>query len=106
MSAVAQQTHTERARRLSAAWVPDWPVTAAINEGLAGAHQPVALYDGRGIAALSAQARTFGVRQGMRRRSAQALCPQLVLLGVDEGRDLRAFEPVVQTLEGVVTPVN
>lgn len=108
MSAVAQRTHTEQlqARRLIAAWVPDWPVTAAINEGLAGAHQPVALYDGRGIAALSAQARTFGVRQGMRRRSAQALCPQLVLLGVDEGRDLRAFEPVVQALEGVVPQVT
>ncbi len=88
--------------RLVVLWVPDWPVVAALNEGLAGAHQPVALYDGRGVAALSAQARAQGVRRGMRKRSAQAMCPDLVLLGVDEGRDVRAFEPVVQALEEVV----
>lgn len=88
--------------RLVALWVPDWPVVAALNEGLAGAHQPVALHDGRGVVALSAQARAQGVRRGMRRRSAQAMCPDLVLLRVDEGRDVRAFEPVLQALEEVV----
>lgn len=100
---VATETGTSpAATRLVVLWVPDWPVVAALNEGLAGAHQPVALYDGRGVAALSARARAQGVRRGMRRRTAQALCPDLVLLGVDEGRDVRAFESVVQELEEVV----
>lgn len=100
---VATETGTRpAATRLVVLWVPDWPVVAALNEGLAGAHQPVALYDGRGVAALSARARAQGVRRGMRRRTAQALCPDLVLLGVDEGRDVRAFESVVQELEEVV----
>lgn len=102
MSVAAEAGASPAGTRLVVLWVPDWPVVAALNEGLAGAHQPVALYDGRGVAALSARARAQGVRRGMRKRSAQAICPDLVLLGVDEGRDVRAFEPVVQALEEVV----
>ncbi|HLS61862.1 MAG TPA: DNA polymerase Y family protein, partial [Ruania sp.] len=102
MSVAAEAGASPVGTRLVVLWVPDWPVVAALNEGLAGAHQPVALYDGRGVAALSARARAQGVRRGMRKRSAQAICPDLVLLGVDEGRDVRAFEPVVQALEEVV----
>lgn len=87
--------------RLAALWVPDWPVVAAVSEGLAQAYEPVALHDGRGLVATSARARAEGVRRGMRRRTAQGLCPELVLIGVDEGRDARAFEPVMQALEEV-----
>ena len=106
MSVAVEPGAQPAATRLVVLWVPDWPVVAALNEGLAGAHQPVALYDGRGVSALSAQARTQGVRRGMRRRSAQAMCPELVLVGVDEGRDVRAFEPVVQAIEEVVPQVT
>lgn len=92
----------ERATRLAVLWVPDWPVAAAVAEGLAQAHEPVALHDGRGLVAVSVRARAEGVRRGMRRRTAQGLCPELVLINADEGRDVRAFEPVMQALEAVV----
>lgn len=82
-------------------WVPDWPVAAAVAEGLAAAHEPVAVHDAHGILVCSAQARHYGVRRGMRRRSAQGLCPELVLLAADESRDARSFEPVVQAVETV-----
>jgi protein ImuB len=96
----------EQATRLAVLWVPDWPVAAAVAEGLAQAHEPVALHDGRGLVAVSARARAEGVRRGMRRRSAQGLCPELVLINADEGRDVRAFEPVMQALESVVPESN
>ena len=86
--------------------MPDWPVVAAVAEGLAEAYQPVALHDGRGLVAVSARARAEGVRRGMRRRAAQGLCPELVLINADEGRDVRAFEPVMQALEEVSPEVS
>lgn len=92
--------------RLAVLWVPDWPVAAAVAEGLAQAHEPVALHDGRGLVATSARARAEGVRRGMRRRAAQGLCPELVLINVDEGRDVRAFEPVMQALEEVSPEIS
>src|SRR5690606_20825004 len=95
----------EQATRLAVLWVPDWPVVAAVTEGLAEAHLPVALHDGRGLVAVSAQARAEGVRRGMRRRTAQGVCPELVLVAADEGRDVRAFEPVMQALEEVAPDV-
>lgn len=83
-------------------WVPDWPVVAAVAEGLADPAGPVAVHDGRGLVVVSAAARRQGVRRGMRRRHAQRACPELVLLTRDEARDARAFEPVVQAVESVV----
>jgi protein ImuB len=92
--------------RLAAVWVPDWPVLAAMAAADIGANEPTALYDNRRITAVSAAARAQGVRRGMRRRQAQACCPELQLLTVDEGRDVRAFEPVVTAVEQVVSGVE
>lgn len=86
-------------------WVPDWPVAAAVAEGVVEPGLPVAVHDGRGVVVTSPAARAAGVRRGMRRRTAQQLCPELVLLGVDEIRDARAFEPVVQAVETVIAGV-
>ncbi|MBZ2194586.1 DNA polymerase Y family protein [Occultella gossypii] len=97
---------TESATRLAVLWVPDWPIAAAVAEGLIGAHQSAVLHDGRGVTAVSARARAQGVRRGMRRRTAQGLCPDLVLLPADEARDVRAFEPLVQGVEEVVPQVQ
>ena len=88
--------------RTAVLWVPDWPVIAAMADGQADADQPAAVHDGRRITAVSALARTQGVRRGMRRRQAQECCPELVLLTVDEGRDTRTFEPVAAAAETVV----
>ncbi len=96
----------EVSTRTAAVWAPDWPVAAAVAEGLAEPHLPVAVHDGRGITAVSARARAEGVCRGMRRRSAQGLCPGLVLVPADEGRDVRAFEPLVQAVETVVAGVE
>ncbi|HLS26264.1 MAG TPA: DNA polymerase Y family protein [Beutenbergiaceae bacterium] len=101
MSALSQ-TEPQTGTRLAVLWVPDWPVGAAISEGLAGAHEPVAVHDNRQIVVADAQARRMGVRRGMRRRTAQGICPELVLIAADEGRDVRAFESVVQAAEEVV----
>jgi len=95
-----------RGTRWAVLWVPDWPVAAAIADGVVTADEPAALHDGRGLTAVSAQARALGVRRGMRRRTAQQICPELVLADRDEGRDVRAFEPVVQALEDVVSHVQ
>lgn len=87
-------------------WVPDWPVAAAVAEGLVDPQLPVAVHDNRGVVVASAAARAAGVRRGMRRRSAQQLCPELVLVATDQVRDARAFEPLVQAVETVVAEVE
>ncbi|MFV0253930.1 MAG: DNA polymerase Y family protein [Beutenbergiaceae bacterium] len=106
MSAVTQLPASKTGTRLVALWVPDWPVVAAVAEGLGPAYAPIALHDSRAVVAVSARARAAGVRRGMRRRTAQGVCPELMLLGADEGRDARAFEPVMQALEDVSSEVS
>src|SRR5690625_1978812 len=92
--------------RRAAVWVPDWPVAAAVRQGLVAVHEPVAVHDGREIVVTSAAARRQGVRRGMRRRSAQGVCPELVLLAADENRDARYFEAVVQGVEAIAAGVQ
>ena len=57
-------------------WCPDWPVVAA---GLP-ATVPAAVLAGGEVLACSPAARAAGVRRGMRRRDAQARCPELRLV--------------------------
>src|SRR5450830_162626 len=86
-------------------WVPDWPVVAATEAEQVPLHLPAAVHDARRLTAVSALARAQGVRRGMRRRQAQSCCPELVLIPVDEGRDVRLFEPVAAAVETVVAGV-
>ncbi|WP_454294941.1 DNA polymerase Y family protein [Salana multivorans] len=95
-----------RSPRLGVLWVPDWPVVAASTERRIPVDQPAAVHDNAAVLAASAPARRAGVRRGMRRRSAQELCPDLVLVPADTARDVRAFEPVVQAVEHVVADVE
>ena len=86
---------------------PDWPVVTALaaagmepgigaGPGAAdGAGVPAAVVFANRVVSCTAAARAEGVRQGLRRREAQARCPQLVVLPPDPARDARAFEPVV-----------
>lgn len=96
----------ERAPRLGVLWVPDWPVAAVSAERGIPVDVPIAVHDARGITAASAPARALGVRRGMRRRSAQELCPDLVLVPADLGRDVRAFEAVAGSVDQVVADVE
>ena len=67
---------------------------------------PTAVHDGRQLTAVSALARAEGVRRGMRRRQAQGVCPELVLLPADDARDVRLFEPVAAAAETVVAGIE
>ncbi|MEO6363503.1 MAG: DNA polymerase Y family protein [Caldimonas sp.] len=60
----------------------------------AAAARPIALVDAHRIAAANAAAREKGVRSGMKRATALALLPRIVLGQADAGRDARAMLPV------------
>jgi protein ImuB len=97
---------TERAVRVLALWSPDWPVTAAAHAAGVPPHQPAAVFVAGRVLACSAVARTQGVRRGLRRREAQARCPELAVLAPDLDRDARAFEPVVVAVEELAPGVE
>jgi protein ImuB len=84
--------------RTAVVWVPDWPVVAAEAAGV-----PSAVVLANRVVACSSAARVEGVRRGLRRREAQARCPELLVLEHDPARDARAFEPVVTAVE-TLTP--
>ncbi|MEV4844752.1 DNA polymerase Y family protein [Micromonospora matsumotoense] len=87
-------------------WCPDWPVLAAeIVDGVPATGAVAVLHANR-VVACSASARAAGVRRGLRRREAQGRCPSLTVVEHDPGRDARAFEPVVATVEEVVAGVE
>jgi protein ImuB len=92
--------------RVLALWVPDWPVVAAARAAGVPAHRPAAVVVANRVLACSAVARTRGVRRGLRRREAQARCPELAVLDRDADRDARAFEPVVLAVEGLAPGVE
>lgn len=54
------------------------------------------------VVAATADAVDAGVRTGMRRREAEALCPTAVTLVADPGAEAVAFEPVAVAIESVV----
>jgi protein ImuB len=80
----------------------DWPaVGAAVAAGLP-ATAPVAVTLANRVVACSAAARSAGVRRGLRRREAQARCPQLHVVTADPARDARYFEVVTAAVDDVV----
>lgn len=91
-----------QAPRHGVLWVPDWPIAAAVLEGVLPAYSPTVLCKGSRVIATSAQARRLGVRVGMSQRSAQSLAPGLVIEQDAPTQHLRAFEPVLQAAEAVV----
>ncbi|MEV6243586.1 DNA polymerase Y family protein [Lentzea sp. NPDC051838] len=85
--------------RLLAIWCPDWPVVAACTATGTGQHLPVAVLDGNEIVSTSAVARAEGIRRAMRKRMAEAMCPELVTFEHDPQRDAKFFEPVAEAVE-------
>ena len=88
--------------RTMVVWCADWPLVAA---GVAMTVPAVVLHANRVVATTPA-ARAEGVREGLRRREAQARCPQVELLGHDPARDARAFEAVAGAVEAVTPRVE
>jgi protein ImuB len=78
----------------------DWPVRAW---GIPAA-QPAAVLERGRISSCSPAAREAGVTAGLRKREAQARCPDLEVLARDEAQEARRFEPVV-TAVAAFTPL-
>lgn len=89
-------------RRVLAVWCMDWPAVAAAAAAGLPATAPVAVTLANRVVACSAAARTTGVRRGLRRREAQARCPQLHVVAADPARDARHFEGVTAAVDEVV----
>jgi protein ImuB len=93
--------------RIATVWCPDWPVVAARAAAeIDGPDVPVAVFVANRVVACSPGARGIGVRRGMRRREAQARCPELVVLARDEVAEARCFEPAIKAVEAVVSGVE
>jgi protein ImuB len=89
-----------------AVWCPDWPVTAANADVGTPGPAPVAVVTANRVVACSHEARASGVRRGVRRREAQARCPELTVLPRNEAAEARLFEPVVLALESIAPGVE
>lgn len=66
-----------------------------------GADTPLAVMRANRVVSVTPAARFEGVQPGMRRREAQARCPELEIVASDESRDARAFEQVMAVLDAV-----
>ncbi len=71
--------------RVLAIWCMDWPAVAAAAAAGLPPTAPVAVTLANRVIACSASARAAGVRRGLRRREAQARCPQLHVVTADPG---------------------
>lgn len=93
-------------KRMLVLWCLDWPAVAAGAAEGHSPHLPAAVFSANRVVACTAVARSAGVRRGMRRREAQAKCPELGVFGEDDGRDARLFEPVAAAVEELVVGVE
>jgi protein ImuB len=85
----------EEVTRTLVVWCGDWPVVAA---GVMPDEPAVVLHANR-VVACSMAARAEGVKRGLRRREAQARCPEVTVIAADADRDARAFEPIAAAVE-------
>jgi len=93
--------------RTCCVWYPDWPVVAARRRDPSLRTVPVFVRERVGarelVRAASADARAVGVTRGMRRREAEAQCPDAVCVDADEAFEARTFEIVAREVE-TITP--
>jgi len=74
---------------------PRWPIVAHDLPS----DVPSAIFFANRVVTASVEAVSSGVKKGMRRREAQARCPEIEVLTHDPARDARAFEPIVTAIE-------
>ncbi|AZA10781.1 Y-family DNA polymerase [Corynebacterium gerontici] len=91
--------------RTLALWFPDWPVQAAIMQGLAQPRTPVMLAAHHRITVCNGAARAQGVRRGMRAREAQAIS-SATLLDAEETRDAAVFSGIADALDQVASSIE
>lgn len=88
--------------RVLALWCMDWPAVAAAGAAGLSPTTPIAVTLANRVIACSAAARAAGVRRGLRRREAQARCPDLHVVTADPARDARRFERVTAAVDELV----
>jgi protein ImuB len=74
---------------------PRWPIVAHDLDP----DTPAAIFFANRVVTASVEAVASGVKKGMRRREAQARCPEIEVLSHDPARDARTFEPIVRAVE-------
>jgi protein ImuB len=93
--------------RTCCVWCPDWPVVAVRRRDPLLHAVPVVVRERVGsrdlVRAASADARENGVTRGMRRREAEARCPNVEVVDADLALEARTFELVARAVE-TVTP--
>jgi len=83
-------------------WSPTW---ALLGQG--APDEPFqAVGDDRRVSAINPAATAAGIRLGMLRSEAEALCPTVVTVPRDLGAEVARFEPIVSVLEEVVPRVE
>lgn len=96
--------HTDRTLCLLS---PAWPLEVARRRGRVPAGEAVFVISAaQQVLCSSRLASAAGVRTGMRRKEAESLCPQAVVLEDDPGAEASAFEPVTRAVEEVVPRVE
>ncbi len=103
-----QTTRTSsQTTRTCCVWCPDWPVVAVRRRDPLLHAVPVVVRERVGsrdlVRAASADARENGVTRGMRRREAEARCPNVEVVHADLALEARTFELVARAVE-TVTP--
>ena len=98
---LGELTSDRGTRVLVARWF-DW---SAIAGGLRS-DLPAAVVAANRVVALTPAGRAQGLMLGMRKREAQAGCPELTIVRADPGRDARAWEPVVAAIEALMPSVQ
>ena len=101
MHMLGELTSDRGTRVLVAHWF-DW---SAIAGGLKS-DLPAAVVAASRVVALTPAGRAQGLTLGMRKREAQARCPELSIVRADPGRDARAWESVVAAIEALMPSVQ
>ncbi len=84
-------------------WFPDWPLRQPATPPDSPAQ---AVGEDNRVVAVNRVAAEEGVKVGMRRREAEAICPAVVTIPSDPGAEAAAFEPVVAAVEDLVPRVE
>lgn len=85
-------------------WVPDWPTACLIMGSPPGA--PAVLVERGRIQHTTVAARQAGVRTGMSTRTAQHLCPELVMSSKDSVTEAAHFEEILCACEEAVAAIS
>jgi protein ImuB len=107
--ALAPRSSLVPAERTCCVWCPAWPVATARHDDPSLIDVALAVVErgtrGLVVRAASAEARTEGVKIGLRKREAEARCAGLVVLDADPVAEARAFEILARAIEPVTPAV-